>query len=389
MATLAAYAAHESRSAGRQHTLSDETANHYTEYQRDCARIIQCGAFRRLEGKTRLLVEPESDSLRSRLTHVLAVAQLGRHLARALRLNEDLVEAIALAYDLGHAPFGQAGRDSLQHCMQPYGGFEHSLQSLRIVDELEEHYPLFRGLNLTFETREGILKQCTQKQAKLLGSLGSRFLRDGPPGLPSLEAQIVELCDEIATNQHDIEDGLRARLVSIRQLREHEIFDQHYALVTKQLPTVSQRRVIYETLRRLLSEQLNNVMTTSHAQLEAIQPKSIDEVRLTDEPLINFSATMYEKHLELKQFLRTQVYQHYRVRRLAFKAQQIIRRLFDAFNKDPYLLPLETQMEVQRLQSQLGGDLGRARAVADYLASMTDRYAMAEYERLFNLGNLF
>lgn len=382
MIRLAPYAAQESKSYGRNH--SEEPPSYYrSEYQRDRDRIIHSTAFRRLEYKTQVFINHEGDLFRTRLTHSLEVAQISRTVARALRLNEDLTEAIALAHDLGHTPFGHAGQENLNRCMQSFGGFEHNLQSLRIVDELEEKYPSFRGLNLTAETREGIIKHCTPKQAKTLGKVASRFFTE-PPTPPSLEAQITHLCDEIAYNNHDIDDGLRARLISIRQLREYDLFDEHFTNVSRRWPNLSQRRVIYETIRRMINEQVSNVIDTSQAHLEALQPKSIENIRLADESLITFSALMYQKHLDLKQFLRSQLYQHYRVRRMAFKAGQIIKRLFETFMNDPYLLPLEAQVEIPRLQTSLGNEAGKARAIADYIASMTDRYAIAEYERLFN-----
>ncbi|OUD12471.1 deoxyguanosinetriphosphate triphosphohydrolase [Thioflexithrix psekupsensis] len=387
MTELAIYAASVELSRGRQ--VSEPPAAPYrNEYQRDKDRIIHSSAFRRLEYKTQVFVNHEGDLFRTRLTHSLEVAQISRTVARYLRLNEDLTEAIALTHDLGHAPFGHAGQDALAAVMGKFGGFEHNWQALRIVDELEERYPSFRGLNLMFETREGILKQCNPKLAKQLGSVALRFLTGGHPTAPSLEAQIVNICDAIAYNSHDIDDGLRARLISIRQLREYRLFDEHYSAVLKQWPNLSQRRVIHETIRRMIDEQVVNLIETSTATLEALQPSNIETVRATEEMLINLSALMYEKHLELKSFLQQQMYQHYRVRRMGYKARQIIHRLFEAFINDPYLLPLEAQMEVQRLQAQLGSELGRARAVCDYLAGMTDRYAILEYERLFNPNQL-
>lgn len=383
MDNLAPYAARPETSLGRKYTELSPPA-YRTEYQRDRDRLIHCNAFRRLEYKTQVFVNSEGDLFRTRLTHTLEVMQFSRTIARALRLNEDLTEAIALGHDLGHPPFGHAGQDILNHCLKNYGGFEHNLQSLRIIDELEEKYPQFRGLNLTYETREGILKHCSSKAAKLLGPLGNRFLNETQPTPPGLEAQLVDLVDEIAYVTHDIDDGLRAKLITIRQLREYKLFNEHYSIVLKQWPSLSQRRVIYETIRNMINEQITNVIDTSRDQLEAVQPKNIEEVRHQEDFLITFSALLYEKHLELKQFLQTQLYQNYRVRRMAFRAHQILRRLFEAFSNDPYLLPLEVQMEVQRLQAQLGSEVGRARAVVDYLAGMTDRYAILEYERLFN-----
>ncbi|MEK7991291.1 MAG: deoxyguanosinetriphosphate triphosphohydrolase [Thiotrichaceae bacterium] len=383
---LAPYAAHQETSYGR---LRDELppSAYRSEYQRDRDRIIHATAFRRLEYKTQVFVNHEGDLFRTRLTHSLEVAQISRTVARALQLNEDLTEAIALAHDLGHTPFGHAGQDALNECMQNYGGFEHNLQSLRIVDELEEKYPEFRGLNLTFETREGIIKHCTPKQAKTLGQVAARFLND-PKHQTSLEGQISHLCDEVAYNNHDIDDGLRARLITIRQLREFELFEQHYTSVMRSYSNLLQRQVINETIRRMINEQVLNVIETSHAQIDALQPKNVDAVRMAEEPMVTFSAHMYNMHMDLKQFLFSHLYHHFRVDRMNFKAKRVIRELFEAFIGEPRLLPLEAQVEVNRLQAQLGIEVGKARAISDYIAAMTDRFAIAEHERLFDPSTL-
>jgi len=382
MRQLAPYAAHIDDSFGRLHHES-EPALYRNAYQRDRDRIVNTNAFRYLEYKVQLFVDHEQGLSRTRLTHSLTLSQLSRTIARSLRLNEDLTEAIALSRNLGHPPFGYAGQEALNYCMQNYGGFDHHLQSLRIIDELEERYPTFRGLNLTFETREGILEKCTAKQAKTLGQVAARFFND-PPSPPSLEAQITHLCDEIVYNQHDIEDGLHAKLISIRQLREFRLFDEHYSEVIKHHPNLSQRRIIYETIRRIVDEQITNVIETSHAQLDALHPSNIEKIRMAEEELITFSALMFQKHLELRQFLKTQLYNHYRIQRMAFKAQYMIRRLFEVFMNEVRLLPLDAQLEVRRLQGTLGADAGKARAISDYIADMPDRYAIEEYERLFN-----
>lgn len=382
MNPLAPFAASDMFSVGRQH--SEPLLTYHNEYQRDCTRIIRSNTFRRLAFKTQVLTSLGGESSRACLTFALSVAQLSRTVGRALKLHEDLAEAITLGYELGATPFGHAGQTALNQCLHAYGGFEPSFHALRVVDEIEEKYPNFRGLNLMFETREGILRQCSAKQAKTLGNVGTRFLAGEQPTYPSLEAQVAILCYEITQNSRDIEEGLRARLISIRQLREQPLFETHYTAVVTELPNLSQRQVLNETVRRLIKEQMHNVIETSHAQLDAIQPKSIEDVRLATEPMITVSAAVYEKHLELTQFLQTQLYHHYRVRRTIFKVQQMIQRLFEIFANDPYLLPLEAQLEVQRLQAQLGSDLGRARAVSDYITAMTDRDVILEYERLFN-----
>lgn len=386
MSSLAPFAASDMFSIGRQH--SEPLLPHRNEYQRDCTRIMRSSAFLRLAFKTQVLASFEGDASRACLMLAFMIAQLSRTIARALKLNEDLAEAIALGYELGQTPFGYAGQFALNQCLQTYGGFEQSFYALRVVDELEEKFPNFKGLNLMFETREGLLRHCPVKQAKALGAVGARFSSEEQSTLPSLEAQVALLAQEIAQNYRDIEDGLRSRLVSIRQLREQTLFEEHYVAVITEFPQLSQRRVVSEVTRRLLNAQVNNVIETSHAQLDALQPKSIEDVRLAAEPMITLSAAMYEKHLELTQFFRTQLYQHYRVRRAVFKVQQMIQPLFELFCNDPYLLPLEAQLEVQRLQAQLGSEVGRARAVADYIATMTDRDAISEYERLFNIASL-
>lgn len=379
---LAPYAACDETSQGRRYS-EVPSSKYRTDYQRDRDRIIHATAFRRLQYKTQVFVSHEGDWFRTRLTHSLEVAQISRTVARSLKLNEDLTEAIALAHDLGHTPFGHAGQDALHAVMQPFGGFEHNLQSLRIVDDLEEKYPNFRGLNLTFETREGILKHCSLKAAKQLGAVAARFLRT-PTTQPSLEAQVANLCDEIAYNNHDIEDGVRAGLITVEELREFSLFEEQYSQVEKEYPTLPQKRMVTETVRRMIGTQVTNVVQTSYEHIEALQLKDIHAVRLMDESLINFSALMYQKHMELKQFLNRNLYRHYRVQRMAYKANHIVRRLFEVFTNEIRLLPNEVQDEVRQMQDRLGGDIGCARAVADYIAGMTDRYAIHEYERLFN-----
>lgn len=383
MMTLAPYAAKPETSRGRKHP--EPAPRLRNEYQRDRDRIVHSRAFRRLEYKTQVFVNHEGDLFRTRLTHSLEVAQLGRTIARSLHLNEDLTEAITLAHDLGHTPFGHAGQDALNACMKDYGGFEHNLQSLRVVDVLEEKYIEFDGLNLTFETREGILKHCAVAKAKQLGDVAARFVNGEQPGL---EAQIANLADEIAYNNHDIDDGLRADLITVEQLREQRLFDVYYSEVEKIAPTAPRKRLISETIRRMINAQVTNLIETSEDQLQGMEPKSIEQVRVSEEPLITFSALMYEQHLELKRFLRDNLYHHYRVQRMANKAQAIISRLFETFIQDTQLMPPQARLHLSQLQTQLGQQSGTARVVADYIAGMTDRYAIAEYERLFNVNTL-
>jgi dGTPase len=375
---LARYAATVAVSRGRRHP---EPAPAYrSEYQRDRDRIIHSAAFRRLEYKTQVFVNHEGDLFRTRLTHSIEVAQVARSIARALQLNEDLTEGIALAHDLGHTPFGHAGQDALNACMKDHGGFEHNLQSLRVVDELEERYAEFPGLNLTFETREGILKHCSRRNAEQLGELGKRFLQRQQP---SLEAQLTNLADEIAYNSHDVDDGLRSGLIDVQALSEVALFREQYDIVRNTYPGLPGRRTIHEVVRRLIGCQVIDLVETSTARLDEAAPADIEAVRHTEAPLIAFSEAMREKNLELKRFLRARLYRHYRVHRMTSKAAQTLTALFDAFLADPRLLPDDAWQHVQTLEAS-DGDAGRARAVADYIAGMTDRYAIAEYDRVFN-----
>ena len=375
---LAPYAADPHASRGRRH--KEPAPAYRSEYQRDRDRIIHSAAFRRLEYKTQVFVNHEGDLFRTRLTHSIEVAQVARSIARALQLNEDLTEGIALAHDLGHTPFGHAGQDALNACMQDYGGFEHNLQSLRVVDELEDRYAEFTGLNLTFETREGILKHCSLKNAAALGDLGRRFIEKQQP---SLEAQQTNLADEIAYNSHDVDDGLRSGLITVEALNSVTLFREQYEIVRSLYPELAPRRTIHEVVRRLIGCQVIDLVETSKARLEQAAPDNIDAVRNHGKPLIAFSDTMLEKNLELKRFLRTRLYRHYRVHRMSAKAGRTLTALFEAFLEDPRLLPEDTQQQAALLEKTSGKD-GRARVVADYIAGMTDRYAITEYERTFN-----
>jgi dGTPase len=375
---LAPYAVTEDCSRGRRY--AEPAPAMRSEFQRDRDRIIHSAAFRRLEYKTQVFVNHEGDLFRTRLTHSIEVAQISRSIARALHLNEDLTEGIALAHDLGHTPFGHAGQDALNACMQDYGGFEHNLQSLRVVDELEERYAEFPGLNLTYETREGIIKHCSRKHAESLGELGQRFIKRQQP---SLEAQLTNLGDEIAYNSHDVDDGLRSGLISVHDLAEVTLFRQQYETVRSKYTSLSPRRTIHEVVRRLINCQVVDLVENSMKNLEQARPADIGAVRAHGEPLISFSDAMREQNLELKQFLRKNLYRHYRVHRMSAKAVQTITALFEAFNADIRLMPDEAQKKSRELEATHGRD-GRARAVADYIAGMTDRYAIAEYERTFN-----
>jgi dGTPase len=378
LATLAPYAAAEAVSRGRVYVEPAPVLR--GEYQRDRDRIIHSTAFRRLVYKTQVFVNHEGDLYRTRLTHSIEVAQIARTIARALRLNETLAEAICLAHDLGHTPFGHAGQDALNDCMRPYGGFEHNLQSLRVVDELEERYASFPGLNLTFETREGILKHCSLNNARQLGELGERFIQRRQP---TLEAQIANLADEIAYNNHDLDDGLRAGLIALEALREVPLFTRQHDAVIKLYPDVQGRRLIHEVVRRMINYVVTDLVETTQAAIRAAAPASVEEVRALPAALVQFSAAVAAEHLELKNYLRDHVYRHYRVLRMTNKANAVIRSMFDTFFARPELLPDEHCQAAKQLEAQ-SGEVGRARGVADYIAGMTDRYAIVEHERLFD-----
>ncbi len=341
-----------------------------SEFQRDRDRIIHSTAFRRLEYKTQVFVNHEGDLFRTRLTHSLEVAQIGRSVARSLHLNEDLVEAITLAHDLGHTPFGHAGQDALNRAMKDFGGFEHNLQSLRVVDALEERYAAFDGLNLCFETREGILKHVTKKNARKLGDVGERFLTNHRP---SLEAQLANLADEIAYNNHDVDDGLRSGLITIMQLEEVPIFSRHMAEVIKQYPGLLQRRVIHETVRKMINTLATDLTQQSMRNIKNSGITSLDDVR-SSLPLIGFSEKIRREQQVLKKFLHLNLYNHYQVARMSNKAQHTVERLFNEFNTDIRLLPEKYQQKFQKEKHQV---------IADYIAGMTDRYAIKEYRRLF------
>jgi dGTPase len=373
---LAPYAASDASSRGRRH--AESVPAYRSEYQRDRDRIVHCGAFRRLEYKTQVFVNHEGDLFRTRLTHSIEVAQIGRSIARTLGLNEDLTEAISLAHDLGHTPFGHSGQDALNACMKGYGGFEHNLQSLRVVDVLEERYADFTGLNLTFETREGILKHCSLRNAEQLGDIGRRFIEKQQP---NLEAQVANLADEIAYNNHDVDDGLRSGLITVEQLQEVKLFGELHAEVSRRHPQLPERVRIHEIVRRMINRLVVDLVEESRRRLTDSGAASIDDVRNAGRPLIGFSDPVRDQSLELKRFLRTRLYDHYRVRRMTRKAERIVSDLFGLFMDDPRLLPPQFQ---DKLRTTPDDRTALARVVADYIAGMTDRYAIREHRRLFD-----
>jgi dGTPase len=378
--SLAPFAAHDALSRGRRYP--EPPPEFRSEFQRDRDRIIHSNAFRRLVYKTQVFVNHEGDLYRTRITHSIEVAQIARSIARALHLNEPLTEAISLAHDLGHTPFGHAGQDALNACMRPYGGFEHNMQSLRVVDHLEERYAEFPGLNLTFECREGILKHCSVRNARGLDELGERFIKRRQP---SLEAQIANLSDEIAYNNHDVDDGLRAGLIDIQGLRDVSLFRRQYDAVTRQYPDLGERRLVHEVIRRMVNFVVVDLIRTTQARLADASPSSIDDVRRRAKPLAGMSDDVRAEHLELKKFLNECVYRHYKVLRMTAKARRVVTALFEAFLDDVNLMPTEHR-DAARHAKPTHGSTARARVVADYIAGMTDRYAILEHRRLFDPG---
>ncbi|MEY4561727.1 MAG: hypothetical protein RLZZ618_1004 [Pseudomonadota bacterium] len=373
-AVLAPWACQPLHSQGRRHP--EAAAPTRNDFQRDRDRIVHSTAFRRLVYKTQVFLNHEGDLFRTRLTHSLEVAQLGRSIARTLGLNEDLVEGIALAHDLGHTPFGHAGQDALDECLRSADpashGFEHNFQSLRVVDSLEERYPAFDGLNLSFETREGILKHCSATHARLLearepGGVGHRFIARQQP---SLEAQLCNLADEIAYNAHDIDDGVRSGLLSMEQLEAVPLFHRFQRAALQAHPHLLGRRLLFESIRLLLSEQVYDVLRATRASLAAHGPRSVDDVRRAP-PLVCFGADMAQQSQSLKRFLRLNLYRHPQVTSTTDDAKLVIRELFDAYRADP-----------SEWTGQGSGRKAGLRSLADYIAGMTDRFALREHERL-------
>ncbi len=374
---LAPYAAQSAQTKGRR--FSEPTPSSRSEFQRDRDRIIHSTAFRRLEYKTQVFVNHEGDLFRTRLTHSIEVAQIARSIARNLRLNEDLVEAISLAHDLGHTPFGHAGQDALNACMKDYGGFEHNLQSLRVVDVLEERYASFEGLNLSFEAREGILKHCSLNNARTLGELGLRFIEKKQP---SLEAQLTNLADEIAYNNHDIDDGLRSGLLSESQLMEVDCYARFRREVDHTYPGIAGRRAISETIRRMINLLITDLIQTSEQRIADYAPKSIDDVRALP-AMIAFSDHMHQEAKVLKQFLYENLYRHYLVNRMSNKAKNTVRELFTLMLAEPGLVPPDYRVSAHDDPQQT--QTARARRIADYIAGMTDRFAIREHRRLYQI----
>jgi dGTPase len=366
---LASYAAHSAASRGRR--FPEPPKDDRPAFERDRDRIIHCAAFRRLEYKTQVFVNHEGDYYRTRLTHSLEVAQIARGIARRLRLNEDLVEALALAHDLGHTPFGHTGEHVLNRLMQGHGGFEHNRQSLRIVDLLEERYPGFNGLNLSWETREGIIKHSSDYDRP-----DPSDTEEFDPGIPpTLEAQIIDLADEIAYNNHDIDDGLKAGYLPLEELASLELWREVSGQVRAKFPLLDEERHIFQTISHLIGTLIRDLVATTESNLARSGITRLDEVRAQPHRIVRFSVETLGKNKELKAFLYKRLYRHYKVERMRVKAERFLTLLFENYREHPTLLPGAYQQRFDQY--------GQERVICDYLAGMTDRYAMDEYKRLF------
>jgi len=378
--TLASYACRTACSRGR--VYDEPESEHRNPYQRDRDRIIHSTAFRRLEYKTQVFVNHEGDHYRTRLTHSIEVAQIARSICRSMQLHEDLAEAVALAHDLGHTPFGHSGQDALNAVMEPYGGFEHNRQSLRIVEKLEHKYAAFTGLNLSYETREGIVKHHSAYDTPSNRDLSHFNLHEQP----SLEAQIGNLADEIAYNNHDIDDGYRAGMLSIDDLKQLALFGRFYAQAEAGFPNVPERLKVNETVRHMINFLIVDVIGETGRRIRDLKIKSFDDVRAAKTPLVAFSQQTRKMNGELKKFLYKKMYRHYRVARMANKAERVLREIFEVYMQSPAMLPENQQHEMAASKASDALPTERlARIIADYIAGMTDRYALEEHERLFNI----
>ena len=371
---LASFSLKSEKSFGRKYKENPPKLR--TEFQRDRERIIHTTAFRRLEYKTQVFVNHEGDMYRTRLTHTIEVAQIARAAARALQINEDLTEAISLSHDLGHTPFGHAGQDILNECMKNFGGFEHNIQSLRIVDKLENVYPSFPGLNLSFETREGILKKCNKTRAKNLGDVAMRFLKKEQS---SLEAQLTNVCDQIAYNNHDIQDGIRAKKISLEQLSTVSLFKNQMNLALKEYPKLSKSKIVNETVRRIINLLVSDLIINSKKNIESYNIKSPNDVRICEKEVICFSNEMKKENMNLKRFLHKNLYKHPDVKKMTDKATIVIRDLFNAYSQDIDLLPKpflkHNMLKIEENEAE--------RVICDYIAGMTDRFALKEHKKLY------
>ena len=371
---LASYSLKSSNTIGRKY--KENPPKRRTEFQRDRERIIHSTAFRRLEYKTQVFVNHEGDMYRTRLTHTIEVAQISRAVARALRINEDLTEAISLSHDLGHTPFGHAGQDILNECMKSFGGFEHNIQSLRIVDKLENVYPNFSGLNLCFETREGILKKCNKARAEKIGDIANRILNKEQS---SLEAQVTNLCDEIAYNNHDIQDGIRAKKIFLEQLEEVPIFKDQMVITLEQYPQLSKSKIVNETVRRIINLLVTDLISNSEKNILEQNIETPMDVKNCDRQIVEFSEKIKIESMTLKRFLHKNLYQHPDVKMMTDKAVNVISNLFEAYLNDINLLPKEyLKYNLEKINNK-----SKERVISDYIAGMTDRFALEEYKKLY------
>ena len=371
---LASFSLKSEKSFGRKY--KEDPPKLRTEFQRDRERIIHTTAFRRLEYKTQVFVNHEGDMYRTRLTHTIEVAQIARAAARALKINEDLTEAISLSHDLGHTPFGHAGQDILNKCMKNFGGFEHNIQSLRIVDKLENVYPNFPGLNLSFETREGILKKCNKTRAKKLGDIADRFLKKEQS---SLEAQLTNLCDQIAYNNHDIQDGIRAKKISLEQLKTVPLFKSQMILALKEHPKITESQIVNETVRRIINLLVSDLIFNSNANIKNYNIETTDDVRTCEKEIICFSEKIKKENMNLKRFLHKNLYKHPDVKKMTDKATIVIQDLFNAYSGDIELLP---KPFLKHNMQKIRGNQAE-RVICDYIAGMTDRFALKEHKKLY------
>ncbi len=371
---LASYSLKSSNTIGRKY--KENPPKRRTEFQRDRERIIHSTAFRRLEYKTQVFVNHEGDMYRTRLTHTIEVAQISRAVARALRINEDLTEAISLSHDLGHTPFGHAGQDILNECMKSFGGFEHNIQSLRIVDKLENVYPNFSGLNLCFETREGILKKCNKARAEKIGDIANRILNKEQS---SLEAQVTNLCDEIAYNNHDIQDGIRAKKIFLEQLEEVPIFKDQMVITLEQYPKLSKSKIVNETVRRIINLLVTDLISNSEKNILEQNIETPMDVKNCDRQIVEFSEKIKIESMTLKRFLHKNLYQHPDVKMMTDKAVNVVSNLFEAYLNDINLLPKEyLKYNLEKINNK-----SKERVISDYIAGMTDRFALEEYKKLY------
>ena len=371
---LASYSLKSSNTIGRKY--KENPPKRRTEFQRDRERIIPSTAFRRLEYKTQVFVNHEGDMYRTRLTHTIEVAQISRAVARALKINEDLTEAISLSHDLGHTPFGHAGQDILNECMKSFGGFEHNIQSLRIVDKLENVYPNFSGLNLCFETREGILKKCNKARAEKIGDIANRILNKEQS---SLEAQVTNLCDEIAYNNHDIQDGIRAKKIFLEQLEEVPIFKDQMVITLEQYPKLSKSKIVNETVRRIINLLVTDLISNSEKNILEQNIETPMDVKNCDRQIVEFSEKIKIESMTLKRFLHKNLYQHPDVKMMTDKAVNVVSNLFEAYLNDINLLPKEyLKYNLEKINNK-----SKERVISDYIAGMTDRFALEEYKKLY------